>query len=197
MSSDEEMGYGSIEPTPKVESTTRRRGVAVVAVVAALALFGLVVWVRSGRSGVVLKGKLENQQADKPSPRSVALSSKTVTALIKRFGHSHKPHLCEDGSYSPDCHGFTEPPTDAPTPKPVVEIVDEAEPGFFGRLFGGGSSASTNLMALFKKLLTDDQNDNENLDNASTVGVPMGPLVDRTAVGQEYQPNFQAGMRTF
>ena len=43
MSSDEEMGYGSIEPTPKVESTTRRRGVAVVAVVAALALFGLVV----------------------------------------------------------------------------------------------------------------------------------------------------------
>ena len=52
-------------------------------------------------------------------------------------------------------------------------------------------------MALFKKLLTDDQNDNENLDNASTVGVPMGPLVDRTAVGQEYQPNFQAGMRMF
>ena len=45
MSSDEETGYGSIEITPKVESTTvtsrRRRGVS--AVVAALALFGLVV----------------------------------------------------------------------------------------------------------------------------------------------------------
>ena len=42
MSSDEETGYGSIEVTPtKVESpTSRRRGVAVVA---ALALFGLVV----------------------------------------------------------------------------------------------------------------------------------------------------------
>ena len=39
MSSDEETGYGSIE-TPKVESPTSRRRVAVVA---ALALFGLVV----------------------------------------------------------------------------------------------------------------------------------------------------------
>ena len=37
MSSDEETGYGSIE-TPKVESPTSRRRVAVVA---ALALFGL------------------------------------------------------------------------------------------------------------------------------------------------------------
>ena len=40
MSFDEETGYGSIEITPKVESTTSRRRVAVVA---ALALFGLVV----------------------------------------------------------------------------------------------------------------------------------------------------------
>ena len=40
MSSDEETGYGSIEVTPKVESPTSRRRVAVVA---ALALFGLVV----------------------------------------------------------------------------------------------------------------------------------------------------------
>ena len=132
MSSDEETGYGSIE-TPKVESTTsRRRGVAVVA---ALALFGLVV---ADRSGVVYYSILTNVQADKPSPGTVALSSKTETALIKMgIGYSHKPRLCEDGSYSRGCRpGLTEPPTDAPTPKPVVEIVDEAEPGFFGRLFG-------------------------------------------------------------
>jgi hypothetical protein len=149
MSSDEEMGYGSIE-TPKVESTTsRRRGVTVFA---ALALFGLVAWVRSGRSGVVLKGKLENEQADKPSPRSVALTRKTVTALIRIFGQEHKHYRCEPengyhgGCCEPEnghyrgCEGHTAPPTDAPTSKPTASPTDA--PGFFGRLFGGGSSAS-------------------------------------------------------
>ena len=155
MSSDEETGYGSIEITPKVtvESTTSRRRRGVAAVVAALALFGLVVLGGSSHSVSIIgsfMGESVSQQTviengiiggfmdESVSQQTVIKDGtrKTVTALIKiGIGYSHKPRLCEDGSYSRTCRpGLTLPPTDAPTSKPTASPTDA--PGFLGRLFG-------------------------------------------------------------
>ena len=144
MSSDEETGYGSIEKTPKVDPLTvtsrRRRGVAVVTALA----FGLVVLGGSSHS-VPISGSFMGESVSQLTVIENG-TRKTVTALIKMFGHSHKYHRCDpengyhggccepENGYYYGCEGHTAPPTDAPTSKPTASPTDA--PGFFGRLFG-------------------------------------------------------------